>query len=65
MSINSYVKSSVQDKIITSDEASSLDSDCILVLGAGVWNNGRPSPMLEDRLLQGIELYENGASTDC
>jgi SanA protein len=60
--INSYVKSSVQDKIITSDEASSLDSDCILVLGAGVWNNGRPSPMLEDRLLQGIELYENGAS---
>ncbi|HOJ11558.1 MAG TPA: ElyC/SanA/YdcF family protein [Clostridiales bacterium] len=60
--IDAYVKSSVKDKIITSDEASSLDSDCILVLGAGVWNNGRPSPMLEDRLLQGIELYENGAS---
>ena len=60
--INAYVKSSVNDKIIKIDEASSLDADCILVLGAGVWNNGKPSSMLEDRILQGIELYENGAS---
>ncbi len=59
--INTYVKSSVRDKIITVDEAASLDADCILILGAGVWGDG-PSPMLEDRLLQGIELYENGAS---
>ena len=34
---------------------------CILVLGCGVWGE-TPSHMLEDRLLQGIELYENGAS---
>jgi SanA protein len=60
--INAYVKSSVKDKIITADEAALLDADCILVLGAGVWADGRPSHMLEDRLLQGIELYENGAS---
>lgn len=59
--INTYVKSSVRDNIITVDEAALLDADCILILGAGVWGNG-PSPMLEDRLLQGIELYENGAS---
>jgi vancomycin permeability regulator SanA len=39
-----------------------MDADCIIVLGAGVWDGGRPSPMLEDRLLQGIELYQNGAS---
>jgi SanA protein len=60
--INAYVKSSVKDKIIAADEAALLDADCILVLGAGVWADGRPSHMLEDRLLQGIELYENGAS---
>lgn len=60
--INTYVKSSVKDKIITVDEAASLDADCILILGAGVWDDERPSYMLEDRLLQGIQLYENGAS---
>jgi SanA protein len=60
--INNYVIASVKGKIITPDEAALLDADCILVLGAGVWEGGRPSPMLEDRLLQGIELYENGAS---
>lgn len=60
--INVCVKSSVKDKIITADEAASLDADCILVLGAGVWGGERPSYMLEDRLLQGIELYENGAT---
>ena len=60
--INLYVKVSVNDKIITEEKASSIDADCILVLGAGVWNNGNPSAMLEDRLLQGIKLYKNGAS---
>ncbi|SKC65863.1 SanA/YdcF family protein [Maledivibacter halophilus] len=60
--INFYVKMSVKSKIITVDEATSLDVDCILILGAGVWGNERPSHMLEDRLLQGIELYNNGAS---
>ncbi len=60
--INLYVKISVNDNIITEEKASSLDADCVLVLGAGVWNNGNPSAMLEDRLLQGIKLYKNGAS---
>lgn len=60
--INTYVKASVEDRIITPDEAAQMDTDCIIVLGAGVWDGGRPSPMLEDRLLQGIELYQNGAS---
>lgn len=62
LAINTYVKLSSKGKIITLADAFTLDVDCILVLGAGVWGNGRPSPMLEDRLLQGIELYENGVS---
>lgn len=60
--INYHVVSSVKDRIVSEDEAASLDADCILILGAGVWDNERPSHMLEDRLLQGIELYRNGAS---
>ena len=35
--------------------------DCVLVLGCGVWGD-RPSHMLEDRLLVGIELCKKGAS---
>lgn len=38
-----------------------LNADCILILGAGVWQNS-PSPMLEDRLNEGIMLYKKGAS---
>ena len=60
--INVYVKSSVKDKIISVDEASVADVDCILVLGAGVWDGGRPSHILEDRLLKAIELYNKGAA---
>jgi len=61
--INYYIKESVQDRIITLEEAAEYaDVDCILVLGAGVWNNDRPSGMLEDRLIQGIELYKAGIS---
>ena len=35
--------------------------DCILVLGAGIRYN-KPTPMLEDRLLTGINLYNNQIS---
>ena len=37
------------------------DVDCILVLGAGIRYN-KPTPMLEDRLLTGINLYNNKIS---
>ena len=36
-------------------------ADCILILGAGVWN-GSPSPMLQERLDLGAELYRAGVS---
>lgn len=60
--INLYIKGSVKNRILTPEEAAILDADCILILGAGVWDNGRPSQMLADRLQQGIELYQAGAS---
>ena len=36
--------------------------DCILVLGAGLRNDGTPSDMLEDRLKIAINLYNEGYS---
>ncbi|MDD6273421.1 MAG: ElyC/SanA/YdcF family protein [Clostridiaceae bacterium] len=47
--------------ILTPEEAAQKDVDCALVLGAQVWSTGL-SPMLEDRVLTGIALYESGAT---
>lgn len=56
------VVSSAKNRIITADEAAELENtDCVLVLGAGV-RNGSPTPMLRDRLITGISLYESGAA---
>ena len=61
--INSYVKKSAADQIITPEEAAELaDVDCILALGCYVYDSGRPSDMLADRLRRGIELYQTGAA---
>lgn len=60
--INTYIKSSVKNRILTLDGLSSLEADCIVVLGAGVRDDGTPSHMLEDRLLRAIEVYETGVS---
>ncbi|MDD3174330.1 MAG: ElyC/SanA/YdcF family protein [Herbinix sp.] len=63
LSMNSHIKASVKNQIITSEDARMLnDVDCILVLGAGIWENNEPSPMLEDRIKLGIELYKAGVS---
>ena len=57
--INLYVKNSTKNQIIKEDKYADLsDIDCIVVLGAAIWGD-KPSPMLEDRLLEGIKLYEN------
>lgn len=56
------VVGSAKNRIITADEAAELENtDCVLVLGAGV-RNGSPTPMLRDRLITGISLYESGAA---
>lgn len=61
--INGYVIGSTDDRILTSEEASGLsDVDCILVLGCGVWDDGTPSHMLEDRLKRSVELYTFGTA---
>ena len=62
LGINAYVKGSTKNQIIRNNDFSNLqDIDCIVVLGAGVWGEN-PSPILEDRLLEGIKLYENNVA---
>ncbi len=62
LTINTYVKTSTKKQIITDNEYSSIkDIDCIIILGAGIWGD-KPSPMLEDRLNEGIALYKNGVA---
>ncbi len=60
LGIDYYVVKSTE-KYILAPENAGEGYDCILVLGCGV-HGDTPSHMLEDRLLQGIELYEYGAS---
>ena len=62
LGINAYIIRSSKDNILSPEEAATQDADCILVLGAGVWGNSIPSYLLEDRLLQGITLFNSGAS---
>lgn len=49
-------------KMVSDQELKRQKADCILILGAGVWNGNVPSPMLADRLDEGIRLYFEGIS---
>ncbi len=57
-----FVKLSAKPYLATPEEAKAIQADCVLVLGAGVWNGDTPSPMLRDRLDTGIAAYESGAA---
>ncbi len=60
---NFFVIFTTKKNILSEEQVSSnSDIDCILVLGAGVWQN-KPSHMLEDRLLQAVLLYKNNVAS--
>lgn len=61
LGINAYVVSTTKDQIIKDNSTSMNDADCILILGAGIWGD-EPSPMLQDRLEEGIRLYKEGVA---
>lgn len=57
-----YMVKATEKSIFTADTFKNAEkADCILILGAGV-KDGKPKPMLRDRLLTGIELYKSGAA---
>lgn len=59
--INAYMISYADDYLLSSDELADCEFDCIIVLGAGLWD-GEPSPMLKERLDFGLEAYNTGCS---
>jgi len=58
--INSKVVNEAEKYILTEKDLLDQKYDCILILGASVRSDGTPSPMLRDRLDQGILLYFDG-----
>lgn len=61
--INFYIIIITKNRILTSEDLKHENEiDCILVLGAGVKNN-KPTNMLEDRILQGISVYNDKITT--
>ena len=60
--INEHVKSGADGRIVAVSDAADMNADAILVLGAGIKKDGRPSDMLADRIKVGVELYGAGAS---
>ncbi len=60
LGINFYVKNNTKQSIVSINKLNK-DYDAILVLGAGL-RNGKPSPVLKDRLDTAYEVYESGAA---
>jgi len=75
IAINLFMIKTTEDQIVSSYDGTSgsvsnetlveisrIDPECIMVLGASVNLDGTPSPMLQDRLETGIELYNRGVA---
>ncbi len=75
IAINLFMIKTTEDQIVSSYDGTSgsvsnealveisrIDPECIMVLGASVNPDGTPSPMLQDRLETGIELYNRGVA---
>lgn len=59
--MNAYMYEFSSKYFLTIEEVSEETFDCVLVLGAGV-RGENPSPMLEERLNKGIEVYNTGCT---
>ena len=58
--INTYMIIKSYKNILKDESNEILENlDCILVLGAGIIDNQRPTLMLKDRLDKSIDVYEN------
>jgi len=59
LGINFYVKYNTKDKIVEISDLNEMQFDAIVVLGAKVYDDGRLSLMLQDRLNKTIEVFNN------
>ena len=58
---NAYIVNYAKQYILEIDELKDIKVDCVMVLGAGLWD-GEPSPMLRERLDFGLKAFETGCS---
>ena len=58
--ISEYVRISQTDKVfdLATDVPENEKIDCVVVLGAGLQSNGKPSHMLEDRIKVGVDVLD-------
>ena len=63
--VNGVIIAQGNKRILHAAEAASLRADCILILGAGVREDGSPSHMLEDRLKTGVDLHTRIGECRC
>ena len=61
--INLYMVLKEKSRVLSVDEVSDIQADCILVLGAGIREDGSPTWMLEDRIKIGDRLYQQGCAS--
>ncbi len=59
--INLYIIGYSSRYILTPEEYEQKSVDCVIVLGARVWDDS-PSPLLTERLTKGLEIYSSGCS---
>ena len=62
VAINLNIVLKEKNKILSTEETSNLNADCIIVLGAGIRKDNTPTWILEDRLIVADKLYKNGAA---
>lgn len=60
--INLFIVLKEKGKVLSVDKASDFHADCIIVLGAGIRDDGSPTWMLEDRIKIGDQLYKNNCA---
>ena len=56
--VDYYIRDYGSEYIVDNDNLE--EADAIIILGTFVSDDGTPSPRLEDRLLTGLELYQEG-----
>lgn len=62
IAVNLYIINKTQKYIYPIQKTDGVSADCIVVLGAGIREDGTPSDMLRDRLDTAVALYEKGVS---
>ena len=64
--VTTFTQMENEEDVISGDSSIQFDSglkpQCIMVLGASVYANKTPSPMLKERLDTAIALYKNGVA---